>query len=283
MYTKNIGILLSSLVFVFLSQAAQAGCNAKINNIKNIYDDFGSYQAEQQSDAKKRLNISVSDIKNCQLHLLISTTNLNQLKGQFQAVPYYIKSDTQQKISSSMTRINLVGSSANVDLLIPSGTPVKAGEYSDTLKIKLYDESNKLLDERQFDIQENIQPSTSLSILGYNADSNSVNLGVLVSGKEYNMLPTLKVVTNSDVKLSVSSENKGKLLHEIYKKQYFIDYLLNIDGKNVDLANGYQRKFSYSGRTVFLLKLKLRLEQFNRQAAGEYSDTIRFHVSPLNY
>ncbi|MGB3599024.1 MAG: hypothetical protein WBA03_01530 [Marinomonas sp.] len=283
MYTKKLPLWIVSVVFLGFSHIAYADCTAKIGAIKHLSDDFENYYAQQANDAKKRLHIDVQDSKNCQLHMVLTSKNQNRLKGQFQTIPYYVKSDVQQTISSSVTRLNLVDSSVDIELLIRAGTPVKAGDYSDRLELKLYDRNNNLLDEREFAIKENILPRTSLSVVGYNSSSNVINLGELVSGREYNMLPTFKVVTNADVQLSISSENKGHLIHTLYKKKYAIDYYLSLEGGRLNLLGETKRTFAYKGQTVFLLRLGMQLGEFQRQAAGEYSDTIRFHVAPLNY
>lgn len=273
----------SAVILLVFSSGAYAQCDAKIASIKHLYDDFDNYFAEQNSDAKKRLHISVQDTEDCQLHLILTSENQNRLKSQFQTIPYYVKSDSQQTISSSVTRLNLVDSSVDIELFIRAGTPVKAGDYTDRLELKLYDSNNSLLDEREFDIQESILPRTSLSVVGYSSSSNVINLGELISGREYNMLPTFKVVTNADVLLSVNSENKGRLIHTLYKNKFAIDYSLSLDGDSLNLSGESKRRFSYKGQTVFLLKLGMTLGEFQRQAAGEYSDTIRFHIAPLNY
>jgi hypothetical protein len=283
MYTKKLPLWIVSVVFLGFSHIAYADCTAKIGAIKHLSDDFEHYHAQQPNDAKKRLHISVRDTQDCQLYMVLTSNNQNQLKGQFQAIPYYVKSDIQQTISSSVTRLNFVDSSADIELRIRAGTPVKAGDYSDRLELKLYDINNSLLDEREFEIKETILPRTSLSVVGYSSSSNVINLGELVSGKEYNMLPTFKVVTNADVQLSVNSENSGRLIHSLYKNKYTIDYFLSLDGDRVNLIGESKRTFAYKGQTVFLLRLGMQLGEFQRQAAGEYSDTIRFHVTPLNY
>ena len=149
--------------------------------------------------------------------------------------------------------------------------------------MKLYDQGSKLLDEREYSIQENIAPRTSLSVLGYNTFSNTINLGELIPSKEYTMLPSLQVVTNSDVQLSVSSDNNGKLIHSLYRDKYAINYYLDMAGDELHLSQDIEQVYSYNGQTVFLLPLRIHLSDFREQAAGEYSDTIRFQISPLNY
>ncbi|SBS27479.1 hypothetical protein MSP8887_01175 [Marinomonas spartinae] len=284
MYTKEINKFSILILFLLFSQTIYAECNAKFGDVKHLYDDFESYDSQQHSDARKRLGITVINSNDCHpLHIILTTENQSQLKGQYQIVPYQIRSNIQQIVSSSMTRLNLINSYSEIELFIRSGTPIKAGVYSDRLKLKLYNENNQLLDNQEFEIEETILPKTSLSMLGYNSSIGEINLGELVSGKEYNMLPTLKVVTNSNIEMRIISENHGRLVHNTYKNKYAINYFLYLDGEWMDLHQDKRRVFSYQDKNTFLLKLSVRLANFTRQAAGEYSDTIRFQISPLNY
>ncbi|MBH0037743.1 hypothetical protein [Pseudoalteromonas sp. SWN166] len=283
MYNKKVSLLLGGLALFIFTPLIHAQCAARFDKVEHIFDDFESYHALQQVDAKKELRVSVINDESCQLHMVLTSENQTQLQGQFQSVPYQIKSTQSQLISTSSLRLNFIESSTTLTLLIPSGTPIKSGMYTDRLQMKLYDQGNKLLDEREYNIEESIAPRTSLSVLGYNTFSNTINLGELIPGKEYTMLPSLQVVTNSDIQLSVSSDNNGKLIHSLYKDKYAINYSLDLAGSWLELNNVSKHKFSYSGQTVYLLPLKIQLDDFERQAAGEYSDIIRFQISPLNY
>lgn len=283
MYNKKVSLLLGGLALFIFTPLIHAQCAARFDKIEHIYDDFESYHALQQVDSKKELRISVTNDESCQLQLVLTSENQAQLKGQFQSIPYEMQSIQSKLVSSSTLKLNFTDSSTILTLVLPSGTPIKAGIYSDRLQMKLYDQGSKLLDEREYSIQENIVPRTSLSVLGYNTFSNTINLGELIPSKEYTMLPSLQVVTNSDVQLSVSSDNNGKLIHSLYRDKYAINYSLDLAGSWLQLDNLSQHKFTYSGQTVYLLPLKIQLNDFERQAAGEYSDTIRFQISPLNY
>lgn len=283
MYSKNISLFFGALLMLSLATSVSAQCTAKFDKVDHIYDDFESYHALQKVDAKKELRISILNNENCKPYLVLTSENQVQLKGQFQSVAYQIKSSQSYAIGSTSLKANFNDSSVTLILLIPPGTPVKAGIYSDRLQLKLYSSDNQLLDELEYNIEENITPKTSLSLLGYNTFANTINLGELISGNDYSMLPSLQVVTNSDIQVSVRSDNNGKLVHNLYKDKYAINYSLEFAGNRLDLSNISKHKFSYSGKTVFLLPLKVKLDDFKRQAAGEYSDVIRFQISPLNY
>ena len=283
MYTKQKLKFISGLVLLFLPLISYAQCNARLDKVEHIFDDFDQYHALQKVDAKKQLRINVVNDAQCQLHIILSSENHAQLRGDSQHISYVFSSNAQQLLSSSTTRLQLIESAADIELLIPAGTPVKAGLYTDRLQIKLFDQNSLLLDERQLDIETAIAPRTSISVLGYNTFAHTINLGELIPQHEYTMLPSLQVVTNSDIKLRVSSDNNGRLLHNLYQQKYAIDYNLSIAGNWLSLSQETQQSFSYTGQTVFLLPLKVQLANFKELAAGEYSDTIRFKISPLNY
>jgi hypothetical protein len=283
MSTKKAVTTMIGLVLFFVTNICVAQCSAKIDKVEHIFDNFDQYHSLQTTDAKKQLRISVVDDEKCQPYIVLKSENQGKLKGIFQSIAYRHSSNAQQLLSSSIIRLELIDSRAELELLIPSGTPVKAGIYRDRLQINLYDKNNSLLDELQLNIDTNITPRTNLSVLGYNTLSNTISLGELTPRQKYSMVPSLQVVTNSDVKLRVSSDNKGKLVHSIYNHRYAIDYYLDLAGNELQLSQDIEQIYSYDGQTVFLLPLRIHLADFKEQAAGEYSDVIRFQISPLNY
>ena len=283
MSIKHTITLISGLALLIVPCISYAECDGLLGKVEHIFDDFEQYHALQKVDAKKQLRVNVINDEQCQLHIILSSENQAQLRGAFQSIAYQFRSNAQQLLSSSISRLQLIDSTVEVELFIPAGTPVKSGLYTDRLQIKLYDQNKQLLDERQLDIETQIAPRTSLSVLGYNTFAHTINLGGLTPGQTYTMLPSLKVVTNSDIKLRVSSDNKGKLIHSLYKQKYAIDYSLELAGNWLNLSQDTQHTFSYEGQTVFLFPLKIQLANFKEQAAGEYKDTIRFQISPLHY
>jgi hypothetical protein len=279
----HINTALLVMIGLTFTTFGHASCNAKIEKIEHVYDDFNSYQYQQYNDAKKRLKVSVFNDKGCQLYLTMTSENQTYLKGDYQDIGYQILSATQGRVSTSITRFSLTDSFFNIELVIPSGTPVKSGMYQDRLALKLFEEDGQLLDSRDFDINATISPKISLSMLGYSSSSNVIKLGELVPGQEYTMLPSLQVITNSDIKLSVRSENKGMLVHNVYRQKYNIGYSLNLDGSWLDLKEDKIKSFLYKGQSELFFPMSLHLSGFKNQAAGEYRDTIRFQISPLNY
>lgn len=282
MFISKIRLIISVLLLV-LSQCVIAECNAKFGEVRHLYDDFENYYPSQPHPARKELRVNLVNSGDCNTYMLLETYNNSQLKGSFQSINYLIKNNKQILVAPARTRIDFIDSVANINLYIPAGSVVRAGEYNDNLILKLFDENDNLLDEKNVEIQENIVDRSSISILGYNSNNTNVYLGELMPGKEFNMFPSFKIVTNTDVLLNVYSENRGELKHNVYKNKYAIGYLLNLGGEWIDLKREYNRFFSYNGRDVFFLNLKMKIEGFKNQAAGEYTDVIRFQISPLNY
>lgn len=283
MYINKVRLVVSCVFLLVVPQYVIAQCDAKIGEIRHLYDDFESYYASQKSPARKEVRVNLVNDNDCNAYMLLSTENQSHLKGQFQSIRYQIRSDSQNLILPSNTRFTFIDSATNINLFIPVGTIIRSGKYQDKLVLKLFDGNDTLLDEKYVEIQEDMPARASLSILGYNTGSSNVYLGELIPNKEYNMLPTFKVATNTDVKLHISSENRGELRHRIYKEKYVIDYFLILDSGIVNLKQDYNRVFSYNGRNDFLMDLKVRLNDFRNQAAGEYTDVLRFQISPLNY
>ncbi|RBP82582.1 hypothetical protein EBI01_07905 [Marinomonas rhizomae] len=282
MLINKIWLILNGIFLLTLPEYVIAQCDARIGEVRHIYDDFESYYSSQPNPARKKIRIDLVN-GDCGAYIILNTSNQFQLRGQFQSIKYQVKSESGNLVYPSSSRFDFVDLSADINLFIPVGTIARAGIYTDNFFIKLFDKNDNLLDEKNFEIQENITPRASISILGYNSHSSQVYLGELVPGKEYNMLPSFKIITNTDVKLNVFSENRGELRHSVYKNKYSISYLLDLDGEWIKLKQNYSRFFSYNSKNDFFITLKMRLEYFKNQAAGEYSDILRFQISPLNY
>ncbi|WP_062570579.1 hypothetical protein [Pseudoalteromonas arabiensis] len=272
----------SILIFFLMPLSSWATCDATIESIQQGVDNLSGYHSLQRTDAEKQLTLYTTATDDCTLYVALSSENNFQFIGQHQHIPYHIASSSSL-LSGQVSRLAVEDGQASFALTIAAGTPVKAGQYRDRLTLQLMNENNEVLDDYELNVDVNIPANVSLSLLGFSSSHNVVNLGELVANKEYAMLPTLKVVTNADVAIKVDSENKGKLIHTLYQSRFAIDYSLIMNGRNIDLKQRSVKTFSFSDQTVFLLPLKIKLAQFQNQAAGHYSDTVRFQISPLNY
>lgn len=278
----KIVYLAISIFTLSLACRVNAQCDASIGEVEYLFDDLSFYNIRSRVDAEKVIRISTVNTAGCTLYFGISSQNQGYFKSNSQVIDYQILLENQL-LSRTISHVKLSNNVVDISLVIPAGTPVKAGNYNDRLQLILYDESKQIMDEKEIEIETNIQPRTSLSLLGYNTFSNTVYLGELKPAQTYSMLPSLQIVTNTDVQLNVASENKSRLIHAIYSTKYGINYTLQLGAEEINLAKPASLNFSYSGQTEFFIPLSIQLEDFTRQAAGEYSDVIRFQISPLNY
>jgi len=278
----KIVYLAISIFLLTMSSRVNAQCDASIGEIEYLFDDLSFYHVKSQVDAEKTIRVDTINTSDCTLYFSLSSQNQGYLKSNSQFIDYQIRLENQL-LSRSINQVKLNNSKVDIRLVIPAGTPVKAGYYTDRLELRLYDENKQTVDEIEIEIETNIQPRTSLSLLGYNTFSNTVYLGELKPAEKYTMLPSLQIVTNTDVQLNVTSENKSRLLHSIFSNKYGISYTLQLGSEEINLVKASSLNFSYSGQTEFYIPLSIQLEDFTRQAAGEYSDVIRFQISPLNY
>ena len=278
----KIVYLAISIFTLSLACRVNAQCDASIGEVEYLFDDLSFYNIRSRVDAEKVIRISTVNTAGCTLYFGISSQNQGYFKSNSQVIDYQILLENQL-LSRTISHVKLSNNAVDISLVIPAGTPVKAGNYNDRLQLILYDESKQIMDEKEIEIETNIQPRTSLSLLGYNTFSNTVYLGELKPAQTYSMLPSLQIVTNTDVQLNVASENKSRLIHAIYSTKYGINYTLQLGAEEINLAKPASLNFSYSGQTEFFIPLSIQLEDFTRQAAGEYSDVIRFQISPLNY
>ncbi|ASM49354.1 hypothetical protein PESP_a1206 [Pseudoalteromonas espejiana DSM 9414] len=281
MFIKIIYLTIS-VFFLSVASRVHAQCDASIGEIEYLFDNLSIYKIKSQVDAEKTIRVDTINTTDCTLYFSISSQNQGYLKSTSQLIDYQIRLENQL-LSSTINQIKISNNKVDISLVIPAGTPVKSGYYTDRLQLKLYDVNKHIVDEKEIEIETNIEPRTSLSLLGYNTFSNTVYLGELKPTEKYTMFPSLQIVTNTDIQLNISSENKGRLIHSIFSTKYGVNYTLQLGGEEVNLAKASSLNFSYSGQTEFFIPLSIQLEDFKDQAAGEYSDVIRFQISPLNY
>ncbi len=281
MYIKIVYLAIS-IVLLSIANRVNAQCDASIGEIAYLFDDLSFYHVKSQNDAEKTIRVDTINTTDCTLYFSLSSQNQGALKGNSQFINYQIRLENQL-LSKTNNQVKLNNNSVDIRLVIPAGTPVKAGYYTDRLQLKLYDENKQSLDEVEIEIETTIQPRTSLSLLGYNTFSSTVFLGELRPAEKYTMLPSLQIVTNTDIQLNVTSENKSRLIHTVFSTRYGINYTLQLGSEEINLAKASNLNFAYSGQSEFFIPLSIQLEDFTRQAAGEYSDVIRFQISPLNY
>ncbi|MCK8126135.1 hypothetical protein MTF66_14020 [Pseudoalteromonas sp. 2CM39R] len=275
------GVLL--ILTLFITTECFGQCSAKIQRIEHLFDNLQEYRALQNQDAEKQVKVLIEGDTNCSYYLQVLSENNQQLLGQYQHIPYFIGNSNSLLSNTSLNNLAISDNSMTLRFVIARGVIARAGQYQDTVKLILKNQFNEALDERDYDFDVTIPTHLALSFLGYNSASTSIDLGELIPQKEYSLLPSLLVVANTDIAMTIWSENKGKLVHEFYQNGYTINYSLALAGDYIELHHAMKKSFLFTKQTDFLIPLKIKLAAFSNQAAGQYQDTIRFQISPQVY
>ncbi len=283
MYIKRF--LFSALLInaLFYTSACFGQCFAKIQRIEHLFDNLQDYRTLQNQDAEKQIKVIIEGDTSCSYYLQVSSENNQQLRGQYQHIPYFIGNSSSIFNNSSVNNLAISDNTTDLRFVIAKGSIARAGQYQDTVKLVLKSQFHEVVDELDYDLDVLIPTHVALSFLGYNSANTSIDLGELIPQKEYSLLPSLQVVANTDITMTIWSEHNGKLIHELYQSSYAINYSLALTGDYVELNHAMKRRFLFTKQTDFLIPLKIKLAAFSNQAAGQYQDTIRFQVSPQAY
>jgi len=283
MYIKRF--LFSALLIntLFYTSACFGQCSAKIQRIEHLFDNLQDYRTLQNQDAEKQIKVIIEGDTSCSYYLQVSSENNQQLRGQYQHIPYFIGNSSSIFNNSSVNNLAISDNTTDLRFVIAKGSIARAGQYQDTVKLVLKSQFHEVVDELDYDLDVSIPTHVALSFLGYNSANTSIDLGELIPQKEYSLLPSLQVVANTDITMTIWSEHNGKLIHELYQSSYAINYSLALTGDYVELNHAMKRRFLFTKQTDFLIPLKIKLTAFSNQAAGQYQDTIRFQVSPQVY
>ncbi|MDC3188370.1 hypothetical protein NQU96_01330 [Pseudoalteromonas elyakovii] len=283
MFIKRFLNVVFLILTLFITAECFGQCSAKIQRIEHLFDNLQEYRAQQNQDAEKQVKVFIEGDTNCSYYLQVLSENNQQLLGQYQHIPYFIGNSNSLLSNTSLNNLAISDNSITLRFVIARGVIARAGQYQDTVKLMLKNQFNEALDERDYDFDVTIPTHLALSFLGYNSASTSIDLGELIPQKEYSLLPSLLVVANTDIAMTIWSENKGKLVHEFYQNNYTINYSLALAGDYIELHHAMKKSFLFTKQTDFLIPLKIKLAAFSNQAAGQYQDTIRFQISPQVY
>src|SRR5690606_29933000 len=116
---------------------------------------------------------------------------------------------------------------------VPVGT-VSEGRYTQFLNLEVTSGEGLPLGTRPMTIGVEIVPAAQIGLKGpvsRSRGSSSVNLGELEPGSK-DLPVILYVVTTGGYRVSVSSENQGRLKHE--SAQWFVDYRMRVGPYDLD-------------------------------------------------
>lgn len=264
------------LALAALPSTAQQSCTDMQLHIEELSDTLASYRSQSTAQASYRLRITPRQHQECEFQLSLHSQQQFRLHGGKARLSYDVHNDQGQALAMP---IHVRGAQSTIiNLKLRRQQPAPAGFYEDTLLITGHFQGQRVT-QANVVVDTHLPQRFSLTWLGHNARQASVNLGELRSNKEYHHLPSLQVRSNTDLRLLMRSQNQGYLLHDTQKPAWRIGYSLAVAGRWYDLQHARQLPIAAQQSTQ-LLPLAIRLQDFERQVAGRYSDIIYFRVEP---
>lgn len=180
--------------------------------------------------------------------------------------------------------IRLMPGERTLELLSIAAAPDSAtsqGRYTQSLDLTVAGDDGMLLGTRPLTLGIDVLPAAMIGLKGQLArarGTNSVDLGELVPGTK-DLPITLYVISTGGYRVSVVSENQGRLKHE--NAAWYVDYRLRMGRFDLDLTSpaGFE---IVSNRARFdNYPVRIEIGETAGKRAGGYMDTVTFTVAAL--
>lgn len=158
---------------------------------------------------------------------------------------------------------------------------VSEGRYTQFLNLELTSREGVPLGARPVTVGVEIIPAAQIGLKGAvtrSRGSGSVDLGELEPGVK-DLPVSLYVVTTGGYRVSISSENQGRLKHQ--SAQWFIDYRMQVGRYDLDLTREAAFEISSDRARMDDYPVRIEIGQTGAKRAGAYLDRVTFTVAPL--
>lgn len=212
----------------------------------------------------------------------------------FQPIPYQLIDekggiDITPRAGQSLRRqggrvIRLMPGERSLELITVAALPdtsLSQGRYAQTLDLNIVSDDDMLLGSRQLTFGIDIVAAALIGVkgqVGRARGAASVDLGELEKGSK-DLPITLYVLSTGGYRVSVSSENQGRLKHQ--NALWYVDYRLRLGRYDLDLASpdGFE---IVSNRARFdNYPVRIDIGETAGKRAGKYMDTVTFTVAAL--
>lgn len=180
--------------------------------------------------------------------------------------------------------IRLMPGERSMEILSVAAMPDSAtsqGRYTQSLDLNISDDDGTLLGTKPLTLGIEILPAAMIGIKGQLArarGTNSVDLGELSPGTK-NLPVTIYVISTGGYRVSVASENQGRLKHE--SSQWFVDYRLRLGSYDINLSTSDNIEIVSARARFDNYPLQIEVGETAGKRAGTYIDTVTFTVAAL--
>lgn len=167
--------------------------------------------------------------------------------------------------------------------LISPGARVDAGTYEDQIRLSLFDVNGEPIDGPEIvRLAAEIRPRAQVNIAGaagpYGALGSlaRIDLGELTTGETKRVF--VQVRANTDVDVTVSSENRSVMKNLSYPNAEGIRYALRFDGEQIGPRRTFAVRSPRSRLAGDSYPLDVRVGRVEGKIAGTYEDIVRVSV-----
>jgi len=294
-------LLMSMLMLAAALPARATGtCSASIGAIAPVptvaYDPFDGV-ARSETFAVQFVNNGSAD---CWLSLAIASQTPGSLRTFAHGgdkLRYLVESTGGSSYSNSITQPRGsfylqggVGKTKTIDVRVkvPAGLIAPAGTYNDVLTLRLFRNSGggaiAMGSDRTAPAAAEVEARAQVNIAGASSSYSTfgvdnIDFNTLTNGETRSAI--VQVRATSPVKITVDSQNDGKLKHQILSGDPGVLYSMKLDGTWLNLAGlavlMRTPPVSLDGASYPML---LQVGDVGGRPAGDYKDLLTISVSP---
>lgn len=211
-----------------------------------------------------------------------------------QIIPYQLvdeksRSDITPRAGRNIQRmggrmVRLMPGERSLEMLSIEALPESStsqGIYSQSLDLNMTAADGTVLGTRPLTLGVDIVAAALIGVKGQlnrARGTNSLDLGELEPGPR-DLPLTLYIVSTGGYRVSVASENQGRL--KLVGAPWFIDYQLRLGRHDIDLRSPDSFEVVSSHARLDNYPVKIEIGETADKRAGSYSDTVTFTVAAL--
>lgn len=209
-----------------------------------------------------------------------------------QTVPYNLRDESNRNDLTPGTSDNLVGrntqiragstATGRIAFTVIPPADITAGRYTQTVTIQFRMPNGAIHAATDVTLVFEVAPSLIIGLAGEFTRVNgtpTLNLGDLTQNGVVPLNAKVYVRASSGYQVTVTSDNRGQLLHE--QPGWGIPYGLRLGGTEINLGNPHIMTSREARARVDDYPLRIDVRDIGGKPAGRYRDTLRFTVTAI--